>query len=168
MIKRSYEISDDAYSYFSKKAAEEDRPIIKYISRMLEQIAKGDLILSKPKAKPKPKKELVVDDSEILGLLPLNNGDSFDVTENYFNSLAELYPAVDVGQELNNMLGWLDSNPTKRKTKTGIKKFITSWLSRKQDKGGNNAIVQANKRQDKFTATQQAKSELQQRSIELE
>ena len=168
MIKRSYEITDQAYAYFSQKAAADDRKMYPYINRMLEQIASGDLIVSKPKAKPKPKKELVLDDSEVLGLLPLNNGDSFDVTENYFNSLSELYPAVDVGQELNNMLGWLDSNPTKRKTKTGIKKFITSWLSRKQDKGGNNAIVQANKRQDKFTKSEEAKSKLQQRAIELE
>ena len=50
MIKRSYEINDEAYSYFSQKAAEEDRPIIKYISRMLEQIA-----IDSQKATPKPR-----------------------------------------------------------------------------------------------------------------
>lgn len=32
------------------------------------------------------------------------------------------------------MKGWLNANPTKRKTKRGIKRFINSWLSREQDK----------------------------------
>ena len=46
-----------------------------------------------------------------------------------------LYPAVDVMQELRKMVGWLDANPTKRKTSRGIARFITGWLSREQDKG---------------------------------
>jgi hypothetical protein len=48
-----------------------------------------------------------------------------------------LYPAVDVYQELNAMDGWLDANPTKRKTAKGVKRFVNSWLSRAQDKGGS-------------------------------
>ena len=32
------------------------------------------------------------------------------------------------------MKGWLNSNPTKRKTRRGIKRFINSWLAREQDK----------------------------------
>lgn len=69
--------------------------------------------------------------------LPLNNGSGFDVTETYLETLRGLYPAVDVDQELRNMYGWLDSNPSKRKTRTGIKRFITNWLSKEQNKGGN-------------------------------
>ena len=48
----------------------------------------------------------------------------------------ELYPAVEVIQELRKMVGWLESNPCKRKTKRGIKRFINSWLARAQDAGG--------------------------------
>jgi hypothetical protein len=33
------------------------------------------------------------------------------------------------------MKGWLISNPKKRKTKAGIMRFVTNWLSREQDKG---------------------------------
>lgn len=67
--------------------------------------------------------------------LPLVTGSGFfDVSYSYLNSLRELYPAVDVEQEFRNMRGWLDSNPTKRKTARGIKRFITGWLSREQDK----------------------------------
>lgn len=47
------------------------------------------------------------------------------------------YPAVDIMQELKCMKQWLLSNPTKKKTKKGMRRFITGWLGRKQDKGGN-------------------------------
>tara|TARA_R110000796_G_scaffold7861_5_gene26518 strand:- start:969 stop:1382 length:414 start_codon:yes stop_codon:yes gene_type:complete len=51
------------------------------------------------------------------------------------------YPAVDVFQELRAMESWLDANPTKRKTKGGIKRFVNSWLSRSQDRGGSSPAV---------------------------
>ena len=68
--------------------------------------------------------------------LPLNDGTFFDVSENDRAKWSQLYPNVDVLQQLRNMAGWCDANPTKRKTRGGIKRFITSWLSREQDKGG--------------------------------
>ena len=33
------------------------------------------------------------------------------------------------------MRGWLDANPSRRKTKSGIKRFIVNWLSKEQNKG---------------------------------
>lgn len=65
--------------------------------------------------------------------LPLNDGQFFPVTEAQVAEWRQLYPAVDVEQELRNMAGWLIANPKKRKTKRGILKFITGWLSRNQD-----------------------------------
>lgn len=44
-----------------------------------------------------------------------------------------LYPDVDVYQELNAMAGWLEANPTKRKTL--MPKFCNAWLKRAQDSG---------------------------------
>lgn len=67
--------------------------------------------------------------------LPLNDGTFHEVTESEVRKYRELYPAVDVMQELRNMVGWLDSNPTKRKTKAGVRRFINGWLSREQDRG---------------------------------
>lgn len=69
--------------------------------------------------------------------LPLVDKTSFAVTEAQFNKWAEMYPAVDVLQELRKMDGWLESNPKKRKTKNGIMRFINGWLAREQDRGGN-------------------------------
>ena len=68
--------------------------------------------------------------------LPLNDGTFFDVLENDRAKWSQLYPNVDVVQQLRNMAGWCDSNPAKRKTRLGIKRFITAWLAREQDKGG--------------------------------
>ena len=47
------------------------------------------------------------------------------------------YPAVNVHQELMAMESWCDANPTKRKTKGGIKRFINLWLSKAQNQGGS-------------------------------
>lgn len=68
--------------------------------------------------------------------LPLNDGTFFDVSENDRAKWSQLYPNVDVLQQLRNMAGWCDANHTKRKTRGGIKRFITAWLAREQDKGG--------------------------------
>lgn len=68
--------------------------------------------------------------------LPLNDGTFFNVSENDMAKWSQLYPNVDVLQQLRNMVGWCDANPTKRKTRGGIKRFITAWLAREQDRGG--------------------------------
>jgi len=67
--------------------------------------------------------------------LPLNDGTLHGVTASEVKKYRELYPAVDVMQELRNMVGWLDGNPSKRKTKAGVRRFINGWLSREQDRG---------------------------------
>lgn len=93
--------------------------------------------------------EVETSEQKVFISLPLVTGSgSFDVTFDYLNSLRQLYPAIDVEQEFRKMCGWLDSNPRNRKTARGIKRFITGWLSRAQDKapayrphpGGNRNI----------------------------
>ena len=66
--------------------------------------------------------------------LPLCNGETYEVAEEKYRQWTELYPAVDVLQELRKMYGWLDANPKRRKTRQGIERFITGWLAREQDK----------------------------------
>lgn len=67
----------------------------------------------------------------------LNTGDTYEPEEADIVAWQRVYPAIDVHQELNAMESWLDANPTRRKTKRGIKRFINAWLSRAQDKGGS-------------------------------
>lgn len=68
--------------------------------------------------------------------LVLNDKSEYGITQNDIDEYLVLYPAVDVMQELRNMKGWCMSNPTRRKTKSGIKRFITNWLSKSQNRGG--------------------------------
>ena len=68
--------------------------------------------------------------------IALNDGSLFPVYAPDASKWSMLYPAVNVLQELRKMTGWLDANPKRRKTKAGIRSFITSWLAREQDRGG--------------------------------
>lgn len=79
--------------------------------------------------------------------LELNTGEEYGISSKDISEWTELYPAVDVMQCLRNMKGWLSSNPTKRKTSKGIRRFITRWLQKEQDNGGTrgyNKISQTN------------------------
>lgn len=66
--------------------------------------------------------------------LILNTGELYPVSKTKADRWRELYPSVDVSQELRNMAAWLENNPAKRKTKTGILRFCNGWLAREQDK----------------------------------
>ena len=66
--------------------------------------------------------------------LLLNDKTEFEVLQSLIEELKPLYPAVDINAEFLKMAGWLIGNPTKRKTKKGIMRFITNWLSKAQDK----------------------------------
>lgn len=69
---------------------------------------------------------------EIIIQLPLNDNTDYNVTQEEITEFSSLYPAVDVLQEYRGMKAWCMSNPHKRKTRNGIKKFINGWLSSAQ------------------------------------
>lgn len=68
--------------------------------------------------------------------LILNDKSLYPITQKDIDEWTELYPSVNILQELRKMKGWLDSNPERRKTSRGIKRFVNSWLAKEQDKGG--------------------------------
>lgn len=69
--------------------------------------------------------------------LPLNDGSFYPISQEQCHEWAGLYPAVDVIQQLRGMVGWLNANPSRRKTKRGINAFVNRWLSKEQDRGGS-------------------------------
>lgn len=82
------------------------------------------------------KKDFIKKDAKtgkVFITLPLNDKSEYAVTMKKVNEYKELYPAVNIEQELRNMRGWSNGNPTKRKTRSGIERFINSWLSRTQN-----------------------------------
>ena len=72
--------------------------------------------------------------------MKLNTGEEWEADDADIIQWQKTYPAVDVFGELAKMESWLDANPTKRKTEKGIKRFVNSWLSRAQDRGGSSPI----------------------------
>lgn len=92
---------------------------------------------------------------EVFIKLPLIDRTDFAVSEAYVRELQELYPAVDVKQALRNMRGWLDSNPKNRKTPRGIKRFITGWIGREQDRAPRKTGETQNGVRNRFNNFQQ-------------
>ncbi len=72
----------------------------------------------------------------------LQDGTLYNVPQENVEYYKRLYPGVDVEQQLRNMEGWSRDAGPNRKTRNGVKRFITRWLIREQDnaskKGGRN------------------------------
>lgn len=80
---------------------------------------------------------------------PLNDGTDYPIIQSVIDKWAEIYPAVDIIKELRKMKGWLIGNPTKKKTKRGIGKFINNWLSNAQDNGGSSYQIRQAQNEDR-------------------
>ena len=81
--------------------------------------------------------------------IPLVDKTEFPISKLRVDDWIFSFPAVDVPQALINMRQWAIANPTKRKTKRGVERFIVSWLTREQDKprtGESNGPHQQDKR----------------------
>lgn len=73
-------------------------------------------------------------DQKAVIYLILNDKTEYPIYSRDIEEWKSLYQSVDIMQELRNMRGWLNSNPERRKTKRGIKRFINAWLAKEQDK----------------------------------
>lgn len=78
----------------------------------------------------------------------LNNNEDWQPEDADILRWQKAYPAVDVFAELNAMEAWFRANASRRKTSDGIKRFVNSWLSRAQEKGGS-PFVKEQKRSSK-------------------
>lgn len=77
--------------------------------------------------------------------LPLKDGSLYSITENDVETFQQLYPGIDVMQEMRGMVGWCTANPSRRKTKNGAKRFINGWLARSQEKAGKPTAAKASR-----------------------
>ena len=67
--------------------------------------------------------------------LTLNDGTEWKCPLDDYEEYKRLYPGVDIDNAFREMRAWCNSNPAKRKTARGIKRFVNGWLSRQQDSG---------------------------------
>lgn len=79
-------------------------------------------------------------------LMPLVDGTEYGVSQKEIDEWQEAYPAVDVLQQLREMRAWCNANPKNRKTSSGVRRFITGWLSKEQNRAPR---VDAPKKQEK-------------------
>lgn len=73
--------------------------------------------------------EILIEE-KVCGELLLKSGDMFPIYESQIDKWESIYSSIDVVYQLKLMKAWLESNPAKRKTKTGMMKFINGWLKR--------------------------------------
>ena len=101
----------------------------------------------KPAKKSKPKVPLPFDVESIT----LKDGREWKPDGYFLQEMIRLHPQVDVKVEFMAMRGWCMSNPTKRKTWGGIKRFVSGWLDRAQNKPqGNGYSNQPQKHREAF------------------
>lgn len=63
-------------------------------------------------------------------------GSEWQFTQTRLAELTALYPSVDVLAEARKSLAWLTANPGRRKTPSGMPRFLVNWLNRANDHGG--------------------------------
>ena len=86
--------------------------------------------------------------------LILNDNSEWRPSRDDLDGWQRLYVGVDVIRELARMREWCKSNPTKRKTRKGIRRFVQSWLDREQNRP--NKYGSGNTQKDKYTERMEA------------
>lgn len=125
----------------SKPEANGDRNRIRNRNRSKEEDKDQDMEMDKELEKeqeveiidtscPEPSSDPPADVEAVI----LNDGSEWVPTVSELEEYERLYPAVDVRQEFANMRGWCRGNPTKRKTLSGVKRFVASWLAKEQNR----------------------------------
>jgi uncharacterized protein YdaU (DUF1376 family) len=74
---------------------------------------------------------------ETVCLLPVvaHASPEIPITREFVDEMQAAYPAVDVEATLPEIRAWCVANPSKRKTASGVYRFVQSWLSREQNRG---------------------------------
>jgi len=67
-------------------------------------------------------------------MMPLVDGSEYGISQAEIDEWSEAYPAVDVLQQLREMRAWCNANPKNKKTRKGVARFITGWLSKEQNR----------------------------------
>ena len=62
--------------------------------------------------------------------IPLADGTEWKPDEKLFEEYKRLYPAINIESEFRKMRSWCLSNPSRRKTKAGVKRFVNNWLQK--------------------------------------
>jgi hypothetical protein len=65
-----------------------------------------------------------------------DGGPTWQLSEAQVAEWATLFPGIDIRQETRSALAWVTANPGRRKTANGMRRFLTSWLTRATNSRG--------------------------------
>ena len=68
--------------------------------------------------------------------IPLNDGRDWIPDLKDYEEWVKVYPGVDIPHNFERMRQWCLSNPERRKTARGIRRFVTTWLDKEQNANG--------------------------------
>ena len=108
------------------------------------RVDKSNIYCSEPLASSAP---------EVPAMI-LNDNSEWLPSKDDLEGWQQLYTGVDVIKELARMREWCKSNPTKRKTRKGIRRFVQSWLDREQNRP--NKYGSGSPQKDKYTERMEA------------
>ena len=92
----------------------------------------------------------------VLDLIPKDG--QFQITDTLVEEYRSAFPGVDVELELRRACQWCRDNPTRRKTRSGARRFLGAWLGRVQDRQGSGIAMQV--RQQRRTWIDAQKEEM--------
>lgn len=74
------------------------------------------------------------DPTPVVEHIPLVGGEEWAVHQSYIDEMARIYTGIDVLGTVRELRGWCLNNPTRLKTRSGVKRFVGAWLQREQNK----------------------------------
>lgn len=83
---------------------------------------------------PEPKKPSAPDVAKII--FNYESSKFENISPEQVEIWKEAFPAVDIRGEIKRAGVWMSGNPTKRKK--NVQRFLSNWLSRRQERGGGN------------------------------
>jgi len=83
-------------------------------------------------------------DDQITCVFPCDGEKPFyPVSKVYIARMQTLYHGIDVREETLKALAWVENNPGRRKTHSGMTRFLGNWYNRAQNNGGARASPQS-------------------------
>lgn len=83
---------------------------------------------------------------------------TWELREDMLLNLKDLYPGIDVILECKKANAWIENNPLRRKTASGMPRFLNSWMERAQNRrGGFIPPTTTNKESEILEALNQSK-----------
>lgn len=95
-----------------------------------EQIEDSSVVDEQPR-------EPATDDPAVLEFPTNGKPRAWVLRQSRVDELRELYPGVDVIGECRKALAWCQAAGNRRKTSSGMPRFLVNWLNRANDSGGN-------------------------------